>query len=115
MAQAIAGHDHGSELHAMDRSSKTLSLQSSSYGHGKTDSQPQVPLDLEKIMPMIQKVVPPNPNILPSSDVFGDPYEIGDMYDPLVKRTVWEIKEYRSLNTYNLHPLTGTGSKPSLT
>ena len=69
-----------------DGLSKTLS-RISNYGYRKSDS----PLDLDKLISCIPKVVPALPNILPSSDKFGDPYEIGDAYDPLTKRSVWGI------------------------
>jgi len=69
-----------------DGLSKTLS-RISNYAHRQSDS----PLDLDKSVSYVPKSVPPFPNILPSSDNFGDPYELGDAYDPLTKRSVWEI------------------------
>jgi len=85
MAQRSAASEAGLQPHH-ERLSKTLS-RISNYGHRKSDS----PLDLDKTVPCIPKVVPSLPNILPSNDHFGDQYEIGDAYDPLTKRAVWEI------------------------
>jgi len=69
-----------------DGLSKTLS-RISNYGNRNSDS----PLDMNKPLSCVSKVIPSLPNILPSSDHFGDPYELGDAYDPLIKRSVWEI------------------------